>query len=377
MGMQRQSKEVNQALHIYARQYTKRNDAMKNKIKLLIIDDSLLFRNILKKVLSEDSHIEVVGLAVDPLDALDKIEKLRPDILTLDIEMPKMNGLTFLKKIMTENPMKIVLVSSMNISVFDALHSGAVDFVRKPDMSSENDLELFFRELTSKIKIASIAKLKINKTEKKYELPNKLPNKLQSSTDNASMQKIIAIGASTGGTEATLEILKALPKEMPGILVTQHMPAGFTKMYADRLNKICNIEVREARNGDRVEKGLALIAPGDFHMRLVKDDNGYFVTCRQGEKVSGHCPSVDVLFNSVADAANKNAVGIILTGMGKDGAQGLLNMRKAGAYTIGQDKDSSVVYGMPMVAYNIGAVAVQAAIEDISDVLIKYLNKIK
>lgn len=344
---------------------------MKNKIKLLIIDDSLLFRNVLKKVLSEDSHIEVVGLAVDPIDALDKIEKLRPDILTLDIEMPKMNGLTFLKKIMTENPMKIVLVSSMNISVFDALHSGAVDFVRKPDMSSENDLELFFRELTSKIKIASIAKLKINKIEKKYELPNKL----QSATDNASMQKIIAIGASTGGTEATLEILKALPKEMPGILVTQHMPAGFTKMYADRLNKICNIEVREARHGDRVEKGLALIAPGDFHMRLVKDDNGYFVTCRQGEKVSGHCPSVDVLFNSVAEAANKNAVGIILTGMGKDGAQGLLNMRKAGAYTIGQDKDSSVVYGMPMVAYNIGAVTVQAAIEDISDVLIKYLNK--
>lgn len=377
MGMQRQSKEVNQALHIYARQYTKRNDAMKNKIKLLIIDDSLLFRNILKKVLSEDSHIEVVGLAVDPIDALDKIEKLQPDILTLDIEMPKMNGLTFLKKIMTENPMKIVLVSSMNISVFDALHSGAVDFVRKPDMSSENDLELFFRELTSKIKIASIAKLKINKTDKKYELPNKLPNKLQSSTDNASMQKIIAIGASTGGTEAILEILKVLPKEMTGILVTQHMPAGFTKMYADRLNKICNIEVREARHGDRVEKGLALIAPGDFHMRLVKDDNGYYVTCRQGEKVSGHCPSVDVLFNSVADAANKNAVGIILTGMGKDGAQGLLNMRKAGAYTIGQDKDSSVVYGMPMVAYNIGAVAVQAAIEDISDVLIKYLNKIK
>jgi len=341
------------------------------KIKVLIIDDSLLFRGILRKELSDDENIEVVGTAIDPIEALDKIEKLKPDILTLDVELPKMNGLVFLKKLMAEKPMKVVLVSSMNISVFDALQSGAVDFVKKPDMSLKNDLAIFFTELKTKIKIASIAKLKTNNIIKKTETPVLATQKLEL----FSTKKIIAIGASTGGTEATLEVLKTLPKETPGILVTQHMPAGFTKMYADRLNKICNMEVREAKNGDRVETGTVLIAPGDSHMKLLKDEKGYFVTCRPGEKVSGHCPSVDVLFNSVAETAGKNAVGIILTGMGKDGAQGLLNMKKAGAYTIGQDKESCIVYGMPMVAFNIGAVMVQAAIENISNLLIKYLNK--
>lgn len=343
---------------------------MAEKIKVLIIDDSLLFRNVLKKELSEDSNIEVIGMAVDPIDALDKIEKLKPDILTLDIEMPKMNGLVFLKKLMSEKPMKVVLVSSMNISVFDALHAGAVDFVKKPDMSSENDLSLFFRELKSKIKVASIANLKTSLAIKKIAAA-----KMEGTKLNKVSQKIIAIGASTGGTEATLEILKSLPKEMPGILVTQHMPAGFTKMYSERLNKICNMEVREAKNGDRLTSGLVLIAPGDYQMKLMKDDKGYYVSCRPGEKVSGHCPSVDVLFDSVAEAAGKNAVGIILTGMGKDGAHGLLNMKKAGAYTIGQDKDSCVVYGMPMVAFNIGAVMVQSPVDNIAEVLIKHLNQ--
>lgn len=335
------------------------------RIKVLIVDDSLFFRRILNKELSEDSGIEVVGLAENPIDALDKIELLKPDILTLDIEMPKMNGLTFLKKIMIENPIKIVLVSSMNLSVFDALHSGAVDFVKKPDMSSENDLNNFLRDLKGKIKIASIANLKTN-----IAIRNLSTLKLK----RCSEEKIIAIGASTGGTEATLEILKALPKEVPGILITQHMPSGFTKMYADRLNKICNMEVKEASDGDRIKYGLALIAPGDMQMKLAQDSKGYYVTCRPGDKVSGHRPSVDVLFNSVAENAGKNAVGIILTGMGKDGAQGLLNMKKSGAYTIGQDEESSVVYGMPMVSYNIGAVTVQASISNIANLLIKHLN---
>lgn len=342
------------------------------KIKVLIIDDSLLFRGVLRKELSKDESIEVVGSAIDPIDALDKIGKLNPDILTLDVELPKMNGIVFLKKLMAENPMKVVLVSSMSINVFDALQAGAVDFVKKPDMSSENDLVVFFRELRTIIKVASVAKLKTNRIIKNIEMPILATPKLQM----LSTRKLIAIGASTGGTEATLEVLKSLPRETPGILVTQHMPAGFTKMYADRLNKICNMEVREAKNGDRVETGLVLIAPGDFQMKLLKDEKGYFVTCRSGEKVSGHCPSVDVLFNSVAVAAGKNAIGIILTGMGKDGAEGLLNMKKAGAYTIGQDKESCIVYGMPMVAYNIGAVMIQSSIENISDLLIKNLNKI-
>ena len=187
--------------------------------------------------------------------------------------------------------------------------------------------------------------------------------------------KIIAIGASTGGTEATLKILKKLPENFPPILITQHMPPGFTKMYADRLNKICNMEVREAVDGDRAGKGIALIAPGNYQMMLKKDGKGYYVSCRQSEKVNGHCPSVDVLFDSVAETASKDSVGIILTGMGRDGASGLLNMKKAGAFTIGQDEKTSVVYGMPMVAYNIGAVDIQAAIEDIPDILIKNLTK--
>lgn len=337
-----------------------------NKIRVLITDDSLLFRNVLKKELSEDPHIEVVGMAVDPVDALEKIKSLKPDILTLDVEMPKMSGLVFLKKLMEENPLKVVLVSSMNISVFDALHAGAVDFVKKPDMSSKNDLPMFFREIRTKIKVASIAKL-VPFTSSKVPETKKL--------EKISSSKVIAIGASTGGTEATLTILKSLPAHMPGILVTQHMPPGFTKMYADRLNKICDLEVREALDGDRVEKGLVLVAPGDKQMKLAKDDKGYYVSCKPGEKVSGHCPSVDVLFNSVAENAGKNSVGIILTGMGKDGAQGLLNMKKTGAFTVGQDEKSSVVYGMPMVAFNIGAVMVQSDVEDIAEILIKHLNK--
>lgn len=337
-----------------------------NKIRVLITDDSLLFRNVLKKELSEDPHIEVVGMAVDPVDALEKIKSLKPDILTLDVEMPKMSGLVFLKKLMEENPLKVVLVSSMNISVFDALHAGAVDFVKKPDMSSKNDLPMFFREIRTKIKVASIAKL-VPFTSSKVPETKKL--------EKITSSKVIAIGASTGGTEATLTILKSLPAHMPGILVTQHMPPGFTKMYADRLNKICDLEVREALDGDRVEKGLVLVAPGDKQMKLAKDDKGYYVSCKPGEKVSGHCPSVDVLFNSVAENAGKNSVGIILTGMGKDGAQGLLNMKKTGAFTVGQDEKSSVVYGMPMVAFNIGAVIVQSDVEDIAEILIKHLNK--
>ncbi len=340
------------------------------KIKVLITDDSLLFRNILKQELSKDSLIEIVGMAVDPIDAQEKIDQLKPDIVTLDVEMPKMNGITFLKKLMKESPIKVVLVSSLNISVFDALDAGAVDFVKKPDMGIQNELNSFFLELRSKIKIAHIARLRTNIPINIEKLPIS-----SIKLETLSTQKIIAIGASTGGTEATLEILKKLPKEVPGILVTQHMPPGFTKMYADRLNRICQMEVREAVNGDRLTNGLALIAPGDKQMRLAKDAKGYFVRCLEGEKVSGHCPSVDVLFESVAKAAGKNSIGIILTGMGKDGANGLLNMRKEGAYTIGQDQGSCVVYGMPKVAFEIGAVQIQSPIADIADVLIKQLNK--
>jgi two-component system chemotaxis response regulator CheB len=298
---------------------------------------------------------------------------------------------------MKENPLKVVLVSSLNISVFDALDAGAVDFVKKPDMSSKNELANFYYELIGKIKIAHIAKLRIRTVDSptptiiSVTSPASSAPVVSTSTQAtavkapillklnlvglASSQQVIAIGASTGGTEATLEILKNLPKDVPGIVITQHMPPGFTKMYADRLNKICQMEVREAVNGDRLTTGLALVAPGDKQMRLAKDAKGYFVRCLGEDKVSGHCPSVDVLFESVSKAAGSNAIGVILTGMGKDGADGLLKMRTEGAYTIGQDQASCVVYGMPKVAYEVGGVQIQSPISEIANILIKQLNK--
>ena len=349
-----------------------------NRITVLITDDSLLFRNILKNELSKDPHIEVIGTAVDAMDAMEKIKALKPDIITLDVGMPNMDGLTLLKKLMAEHPMKVVLVSSMNISVFDALSLGAVDLVKKPSMSSNNELQTFIKELKTKIKVASIAKLVTYKWSLKQEQSSDASEKAAEDKDNILVKlhanTIVAIGASTGGTEAILKVIKDLPKNFPPIIIAQHMPAGFTKMYADRLNKICNIEVREAVHGDRIKRGTALIAPGGRQMKLKKDSEGYYVDCNNTEKVNGHCPSVDVLFNSVAEIAKKNSIGIILSGMGKDGAAGLLNMKKAGAYTIGQDEKTSVVYGMPMVAFNIGAVMVQAPIENISEILTKHLT---
>ena len=342
--------------------------SLKNIIKVLIVDDSLFFRTALQKALSNDASIEVIGSAGSAAEAEKKIKELSPDVVTMDVEMPDMRGTDFLKKILPTNPLPVVLVSSLNIGIFEALDAGAVDFVKKPSIQNSNDFSLFCNELSVKIKIASCAKVK------KIESPlSGLP--IPTLKSNNSSEHIIAIGASTGGTEATLEILKLLPADIPGILVVQHMPVGFTKMYADRLNRICNFTVLEAQNGDRVKPGQALIAAGDKHMTLEKDFKGYYVKCAAGEKVSGHCPSVDVLFHSVAKVAGKDAMGVILTGMGKDGAQGLLEMRERGSFTIGQDKQSCVVYGMPMVAYDIGAVVKQAPCTAIAGIIIQKLNK--
>lgn len=341
------------------------------KIKVLIVDDSVFFRKVLIDNLSKYDSIDVVGYAINAYDAKNKIPTLKPDVVTLDVEMPGMNGIDFLKQLMLENPVPVLLVSSLNISVFEALSAGAVDFIKKPDMDSKNSCELFLSELNRKITIAAYSKVRIPKpyTPK----PNILKNNLYFSKSKLDSM-IIAIGASTGGTEAILTILKDLPENIPGIVITQHMPPGFTKMYAERVNKICRISVKEAQNGDKVLPGQALIAPGDKQMKLVKLGNSYTVSCYDGEKVNGHMPSVDVLFNSVAETAGSNAIGVILTGMGRDGASGLLNMRKKGAYTIGQNKETCVVYGMPMVAYNIGGVCIQAACENISDLILQKLK---
>lgn len=374
------------------------------KIKVLVVDDSALFRQMIIQHLSSKPNIEVVGYAINAYDARQKIPQLKPDVLTLDVEMPGLNGIEFLKQLLPTNPLPVVLVSSLNLSVFDALSAGAVDFVRKPDMSIANSKDAFFTSLVLKVQAASKAKVRVPKAGASVNIPTassaspQIPARFQSaghtaagaaSSQNSAAKPmpfpplsrnvldstIIGLGASTGGTEATLEVLKRLPANIPGMVITQHMPEGFTEMYAQRLNRICAMEVREAKNGDIIHPGLALIAPGAKQMEVIRSGRNYMVQCRAGAKVSGHCPSVDVLFNSIAKNVAINKVGIIMTGMGRDGADGLLRMRQSGAFTIGQDKDSCVVYGMPMVAYNIGAVCTQASCENIASVLLNHLKK--
>ena len=362
---------------------------MQNKIRVFVVDDSIFFRQMLIRDLQARSNIEVVGFAASAFEARTKIPSIKPDVITMDVEMPGLSGIDFLKELLPKFPIPVILVSSLNLRVFDALAAGAVDFVQKPDMSKDYSVKTFFTVLNSKIYIASRAKVNVNLAGKaapgipagtaanSAAAPAAAPGNLSSGLSlNIQNNMVIAIGASTGGTEATLDVLKRLPADMPGIVVTQHMPPGFTKMYAERLDRICKLEVKEAQNGDRIRKGLVLIAPGALQMRVEKDLKGYYVTCQEGEKVNGHRPSVDVLFHSVAKKIGKNALGIIMTGMGRDGAEGLLAMRQAGSFTIGQDKESCVVYGMPMVAYDIGGVCIQASCSNISNVLLGQLRKL-
>ena len=340
---------------------------LKQRIKVLIVDDSLVFRESLSREIAKDPDIEVVGTATDPYMARDLIIKLKPDVLTLDVEMPKMNGIEFLKKLMPQYPLPVIVVSSVSQNVLDALDAGAVEFVTKPNVTRPGGMASFVNELIIKIKIASTAKVGNRKSD--YT-----PSRPVTSQGIDTMSKIIAIGASTGGTDAIHTVISGLPRDMPPIVIVQHMPPVFTKLYAERLNNTCELEVKEAEDGDALRPGRVLIAPGNYQMRVAKRGSGYIVKCTQEEKVSGHCPSVDVLFDSVADVVGKQSVGVILTGMGRDGANGLLKMKKTGAYTIGQDEKSSVVYGMPMVAFNIGAVDKQLPLDRIDDEIIRFLS---
>jgi len=338
------------------------------KIRVFVVDDSAVARAFIVSGLSLKSNIEIIGCAVNGADALKTIPQLKPDVITSDVEMPDMTGIEMLKKLMPVYPVPAILVSSLNLRVFDALAAGAVDFVRKPDGALKPNE--FISTLSDKIMIANYAHVR-TKTQT-TDVPvtkHVLPLGRIAAMDRV----IIGLGASTGGTEATLDVLKRLPADIPPIVIVQHMPPGFTKMYAERLDRLCAMEVREAVDGDELRRGLALIAPADRQCRIVRNSEGYRVSCRPGEKVGGHRPAVDVLFSSMAENVKCKMVGIIMTGMGHDGADGLLAMRKKGAYTIGQDKESSVVYGMPMVAYDIGGVQIQASCEKISDVLLKYL----
>lgn len=340
-------------------------------IRVLIVEDSMVFRELLVRNLDKDPGIQVVGTARDPFEARDAIIKYRPDVMTLDVELPRMNGIEFLRKLMPQYPLPVVVISSLSDKVFDAMNAGAVDFVAKPAVTDRKQLESFVQnELLVKIKIASTAKISNIKKKVVAQEPQSL------SASGVGKDLIIAIGASTGGTEAIYSVMKDYGADLPGIVIVQHMPPGFTEMYAKRLDNQCRVRVKEAVTGDRVLPGTALIAPGgDKHMKLVKVNGAYQVEIKAGPKVNGHCPSVDVLFDSVAKIAGANALGIILTGMGGDGAKGLLAMRQAGARTIGQDESTCVVYGMPMVAHQLGAVEYQEKLQDIARKTYSILNR--
>ncbi len=343
------------------------------KIKVLIVDDSALVRNILEKGLSTDPEIEVVGKAHDAFIARDKIVFRQPDVITLDVEMPRMDGVEFLKRLMPQYPVPVVMVSAMTGPgagiTLDALESGAVDYVLKPSRQLKTDLNNMMHELIQKVKMAS--KVDVSHWKKQQKTIVKKTKILAGSTD-----KVIVIGASTGGTVALKNILEQFPRDIPGTVIVQHMPPVFTKLYADRLNKELKVSVKEAEDGDRIITGQILIAPGAFQTTIIRSGGNYIIRCLKGEDVNGHCPSVDVIFASAAEHVGPNAVGVILTGMGKDGAKGLLKMKDAGAKTIAQDEKSSVVFGMPKEAFENGAVNRLHHLDNIPGQIINYVNEI-
>ncbi len=345
------------------------------RIKVLVVDDSALAREMLSKGLSRDPEIEVVGTAQDVYAARDKIVFKKPDVLTLDVEMPKMDGVDFLRKLMPQYPLPVVMVSALTAPgaqiTLEALELGAVDFVLKPSSSFGNRLEEMLSELSQKIKVAAFVDVSGYKARSPIPSGSRRRRHLVGGTD-----KILAIGASTGGTVALRQLIEEFPPNIPGTLIVQHMPPKFTKMFADRLNEKAKVSVYEAKDGDRVTAGQVLIAPGGQHMRLKRSGGIYTVTCSEGPNINGHCPSVDALFESVAAEAGGNAVGALLTGMGRDGAKGLRMMREHGAQTLAQDEASSVVFGMPKEAYELGAVDTTTPLNQMTDAILAKLERI-
>lgn len=347
-------------------------------IRVLIVDDSATARTVISDALSKDPEIEIVGTAPDAYVARDKIVQLKPDVICLDVEMPRMDGISFLKKLMKHFPIPVLMVSSLTQKgaqvTLDALEAGAIDYVAKPHSYIYDGIADIEKELITKVKMVASsnlsARIKQKEARKEGAIAVKPVYSLAETTN-----KIIAIGASTGGTVALADLLKTFPKNMPGTVIVQHMPVGFTKSFADRLNEICDIDVKEAEDGDIISKGRVLIAPGDVHMVVRREGGNYKVKLGTGDKVSGHRPSVDVLFNSVAKQAGSNAIGVILTGMGSDGAKGMLAMKNSGAINIAQDERSSVVWGMPRVAVEIGATNYVESIDKITSKLVQVLNR--
>jgi len=344
-----------------------------DKIKVLIVDDSAIVRKILSEELSKEPDLEIVGTAPDAYVARDKIVRLKPDVILLDIEMPRMDGLTFLKKLMRYYPLPVIIVSSLtpkgSRAALKALEIGAVEVMCKP--GGPYSVEEMKDDLVQKIRAAT--KVKFIKRETHPSKPIKAP--LASFlSDIETTNKVIAIGSSTGGTEALRYILSQFPPNSPGTVIVQHMPPGFTKTFADSLNEIAQIRVKEAKEGDSVIPGIALLAPGNFHMLLKRSGARYFVEIKKGPRVQHQRPSVDVLFTSVAECAGANAIGVILTGMGSDGAKGLLNMKKKGAKTLAQDEESCIVFGMPKEAIKIGAVDKVVPLSRIPEEIIKIIS---
>ena len=353
--------------------------------RVLVIDDSALVREILCRLLSREKGIEVIGTAVDPLHAIKKIKEQRPDVLTLDMEMPRMDGLTFLERLMSVYPMPVVVISSLtqkgSATAIRALELGAVDVVAKPVAGLNSGLEDLFPEIVAKIKNAAAVNMDTLRSQARREKLQRRPGAEQISAENkgkrpmvSSTDKIIAIGASTGGTVAVKQILKDLPANLPGILVVLHMPAGFTASYAQSLNGACHMRVKEAADGEMLSGGCTYIAPGGRHMLLEKNAGGYRLRLDSSPPVNRHRPSVDKTFLAVAGSASPNSLGVILTGMGDDGARGLKEMHDRGSLTIAQDEQSSVVFGMPKKAIALGAVDKVLPLGEIANAILSFVG---
>jgi len=354
---------------------------MAKKIRVLIIDDSALVRKLLTIGLSHDPEIEVIGAARDPYAAADIINRDPPDVITLDIEMPQMDGVTFLEKLMAQYPIPTVVVSSLAEEgkkvTLDALAAGAVSIVAKPRLGIEDGINVMMGEITERVKEA--AKMMVRPIVRKTPTKITSARAAEAEADYAlseTTDRVIAIGASAGGVAALANIMPLFPANSPGIVIVMHMPAGFTAAFAERLNNISTVQVKEAKHNDRIHSGLALLAPGgEKHMEVYRSGGEYKVRLIAGEKISRHIPSVDALFNSVAERVGQNAAAALLTGMGDDGARGLLHIRQAGGRTLAQDEASSTVYGMPQVAWEIGAAEKQVSLLDIPAELIRFTRK--
>lgn len=357
-----------------------------SKIKVLVIDDSAVVRKILTEILSSDPDVDVVGTAADPFIARNKIKELNPDVLTLDIEMPRMDGITFLKNLMRLHPMPVVMVSTLTEKgagiTFEALELGAVDFVSKPRQDVANQLTQYAEEIILKVKTAAVAKLRAKVDLKGANTPapvlkssGLIRKKPRISGASRPSRRIVAIGASTGGTEAIKEVLVRLPENFAGIVIAQHIPPGFSTSFAQRMDKLSKLSVCEPTETMQILDGHVYIAPGDRHLKVRSNRDGYECYLDDGPRVNRHKPSVDVLFDSVAEHVGKKAYGVILTGMGADGARGLKEMHEQGAYTVAQNEATSVVWGMPGEAVKCGAVDTQLPLESIADNLVEKLKK--